>query len=82
LPSPPPAEGSFWDRYHQAIEHVNQIDQHDPFEDSAIADLFKIVDPTFVTYEFSYKSQEEWLGKIRRQRQAMACVHGNAKEIS
>jgi len=81
LPSPPAAEGSFWHRYHQAIEHVNRIDQHDPFEDPAIANLFELLDPAFVTYEFSYRSKEEWLGKIRRQRQAMAGVHC-AKETS
>jgi len=80
--SPPAVDGSFWHRYHQAIEHVNRIDQHDPFENPAIAGLFEIIDPAFVTYEFSYKSKEEWLGKIRRQRQAMAGVHFNAREIS
>jgi hypothetical protein len=80
LPSPPSAKGSFWDRYRQAIEHVNRIDQHDPFDDPAIAGLFEVIDPAYVTYEFSYKSQEEWLEKISRQRRAMAGVHRNLEE--
>jgi hypothetical protein len=79
LQSPTMVNGSFWDRYHQAIEHVDRIDQHDPFEDPAIAGLFEIIDPAYITYEFSYKSREEWLGKIRRQRRAMTVVHYSAE---
>ena len=71
-PDPPAFDGSFWQRYRQAIDHVNKIDQHDPFEDPAIAGLFNIIEPEYVTYEFSYKSRDEWLDKIRRQRRAMA----------
>ncbi len=80
LPSPPVATGTFWDRYHQAIDHVNRIDHHDPFEDPAIAGLFDVIDPAYVTYEFSYRSREEWLGKICLQRNAMAGVHPNVKD--
>jgi sugar phosphate isomerase/epimerase len=82
MPSPATANGSFWDRYHQAIEHVDRIDQHDPFENPAIAGLFEIIDPAYITYEFSYKSREEWLGKIRRQRRAMAGVHSRSEKQS
>jgi hypothetical protein len=74
-PPPPPAEGSFWHRYHQAINHVNRIDQHDPFEDPAITRLFEVIHPDYVTYEFTYNSQEEWFDKIRRQRRALAGIH-------
>ncbi len=77
-PAPPPAAGSFWDRYSQAIEHVRNIDQHDAFEDPAIAGLFDLVDPAYVTYEFSFASLEEWLRKMRVQRRAMAGIHGPA----
>jgi hypothetical protein len=79
---PPPVKGSFWDRYHQAIEHVNKIDQHDPFEDPAIAGLFEIINPSYVTYEFTYRSLEEWLGKIRRQHGAMIDVRCNSRARS
>lgn len=79
--SPPSlSRGTFWDRYHQAIEHVNLIDQHDPFEDPAIAGLFDVIDPAYVTYEFGYASRGEWLDKIFRQRNAMAGVHRGVKE--
>jgi sugar phosphate isomerase/epimerase len=79
---PPPAEGSFWHQYHQAIIHVNQIDQHDPFDDPAIKGLFDVIHPDYVTYEFSYKSEEEWLDKIRRQRRALAGIHLHPKEAT
>jgi hypothetical protein len=74
-PAPPLSHGTFWQRYRQAIEHVNRIDEHAPFEDAAIAGLFEILEPEYVTYEFSYRSQKEWMDKIRRQRRAMAGVH-------
>ena len=68
-PAPPAVQG-FWQQYRQAIDHVNKIDQHDPFEDPAIAGLFDIIEPGYVTYEFSYRSRDEWIDKIRRQRRA------------
>ena len=80
-PEPTLAKG-FWGRYRQAIDHVNQIDQHDPFEDPAITRLFTMITPEYVTYEFTYRSREEWLDKIRRQRLAMSGVHNVKKEIS
>ena len=80
--SPPaPTSGTFWDRFHQAIEHVRRIDQHDAFTDPAIAELFDLIDPAYVTYEFTYASREEWLEKVRRQRHAMERVHAGASEV-
>lgn len=78
---PPPASGTFWDRFHQAIDHVRQIDQHDAFTDPAIAGLFDIIDPAYVTYEFTFASREEWLDKMRRQRHAMRGVHADSREM-
>jgi hypothetical protein len=77
-PTPSPAKGY---RYRQAIDHVNRIDQQDPFEDRAIADLFEVINPTYVTYEFTYASREEWLSKIRRQHKAMADIHCNTMGV-
>jgi len=74
-PAPPLSGGTFWERYHKAIDHVNKIDQHDPFEDPAIAGLFDIINPAYVTYEFSYRSRQEWIDKVRRQRRAMIGAH-------
>jgi hypothetical protein len=77
---PPPVDGAFWDRYHQAIRHVTRIDEHDPFEDLSITRLFDLIDPDYVTYEFTYASREEWRDKIHRQRKAMARLHPVASE--
>jgi len=74
-PDPPLFKGSFWQRDRQAAEHVYKIDQHDPFEDTAIAGLFDVIEPAYVTYEFTYGSKDEWVDKIRRQRGAMTGVH-------
>ena len=71
----PSSDGTFWQQYRRAIDHVNKIDQHDPFDDPAIAGLFDVINPAYVTYEFSYRSRDEWLDKIRRQRAAMTGVH-------
>jgi sugar phosphate isomerase/epimerase len=72
---PAATSGSLWEYYHRAIKHVRQIDQHDAFEEPAMADLFDIINPDHVTYEFTYASRQEWLDKICRQRHAMASVH-------
>jgi sugar phosphate isomerase/epimerase len=80
--SQPPSEpgpGNFWSRYRQAIEHVRQIDQHDAFCDPEICRLFDIIDPQYVTYEFTYGSREEWQEKIRRQNRAMHRVRFDQK---
>lgn len=71
----PPNSGTFWQRNNQAIEHVNRIDEHAPFEDAAITGLFELLEPEYVTYEFSYRSRDEWIDKIRRQKRAMMGVH-------
>lgn len=65
----------FLDRYHQALEHVRKIDQHEPFRDPAITCIFDIINPRFVIYEFRYTCLDDWLSKIRCQRRAMAGVH-------
>jgi sugar phosphate isomerase/epimerase len=71
-------EEPFQERFLRAIRHVTQIDQHDPFDNPAIVSLFDVIEPSYVTYEFTYASREAWLDKIRRQRCAMAGVHGAA----
>lgn len=71
----PKMPGTFWDRYGQAIEHVQQIDQHNPFTDQEISGLFDHINPEYITYEFSYESVQQWQEKIRRQRSAMVSIH-------
>jgi hypothetical protein len=78
-PTPVAPFSPFWEQYQQAIDHVRRIDQHDAFETPAIADLFMLIDPAYVTYEFTYTSLDEWLDKIRRQRHAMRRFHPEPK---
>jgi sugar phosphate isomerase/epimerase len=67
--------GPFRTRYRAALDHVRRIDEHEAFLQPNVTRLFKLIDPLFVTYEFTYKSLFDWLGKIRRQRKAMAGIH-------
>jgi hypothetical protein len=78
-PAAPP--DSFWKQYFEAIDHVRKIDQHDAFEDTAIADLFDLINPATVTYEFTFASRREWLDKIRWQHRSMERVHRNCKKV-
>ncbi len=62
---------SFWERFVITHQHVMKIDQHDPFEDTAVGGLFDLIDPEFVVFEFSYGDMDEWHQKIIRQRRAL-----------
>ncbi len=71
---PNPFEGAetFWDRFSIALEHVTQIDQHDPFEEPSITRLFDWVAPEYLVFEFSYRDLGQWQAKIDRQKKALA----------
>jgi sugar phosphate isomerase/epimerase len=72
LGSPPPEPtGDFWERYGKILDHVQQIDHHDAFEDPAIRRIFDYISPDFATFEFGFANKAEWLGKIRLQRNAL-----------
>jgi sugar phosphate isomerase/epimerase len=62
---------SFWDRFRIATEHVQCIDQHDPFEEDHIQALFDRISPEVTVFEFSFKSWDEWMLKIDKQRKAL-----------
>jgi hypothetical protein len=73
---PSPFEGveGFWERL--AITHLNvfEIDQHDAFDDPAIARLFDLVSPDYLVFEFAYRDLAEWQAKIDRQKRALRSV--------
>jgi len=62
---------NFWDRFIIAHDHASKIDQHDPFEDPAIAGLFDLVSPEFLVFELTYRDMAEWQYKIERQKRAI-----------
>ncbi len=64
-------KASFYERIIAAHAHVSAIDQHDPFEDSAICRLFDLIEPDHVVFEFSFRSLGEWRSKIQRQQKAL-----------
>ena len=71
--SEPYAEAdTFWDRLGIAREHVYKIDQHEGFEDSRIGELFDLISPEFLTFEFTFRGMDEWRRKIEVQRRALA----------
>ena len=65
---------SFRDRFAVAAKHVRQIDIHDAFDHPSIAGLFETIEPDATVFEFSFRSREEWVDKIRRQKQSLGKV--------
>jgi len=61
----------FWERFVIAIEHVSNIDQHDPFDEPEIARLFNFIEPAYVVFEFTSGSMSEWRDKINCQLKAV-----------
>ena len=57
----------FWDRFRIALDHVSKIDQHEAFEDPKIVELFDLIQPEYLVFEFTYKNMIEWQKKIHRQ---------------
>ena len=65
---------SFRDRFAVAVNHVRQIDIHDAFDHPSIAGLFETIEPEATVFEFSFRSREEWVDKIQRQKQSLGKV--------
>lgn len=55
----------------QVMNHVLQIDQHQPFTTSAVQKLVDYIKPDFLVHEFMYSSMEEWSQKIMTQKNAL-----------
>ncbi|RLA96578.1 MAG: sugar phosphate isomerase/epimerase [Deltaproteobacteria bacterium] len=62
---------SFAEKYTLAREHVGRIDQHNPFSDVAIKELFDFISPEYLVFEFEFKSLDEWHNKIKTQKLAL-----------
>ncbi|ACF14682.1 Xylose isomerase domain protein TIM barrel [Chloroherpeton thalassium ATCC 35110] len=67
-------EQDFWKKLSIAARHVRQIDQHNAFEDAAIAELFELISPDHVVFEFAYRSISEWKEKIALQKKALGSI--------
>ena len=61
------------DRYDMTaiMNHVLQIDQHQPFVTSEVKRLINYIKPDFLVHEFMYSSIDEWSQKIITQQQAL-----------
>lgn len=55
----------------QVMNHVLQIDQHQPFATAAVQELIDYIKPQFLVHEFMYSSMEEWSEKVRVQKNAL-----------
>lgn len=71
----------FWERFDRARRHVGQIDQHDPFETTRIADVLERLDPRHVVFEFIWKDMAQWEEKIATQKQALAACLWPASQV-
>jgi len=54
------------------MNHVLQIDQHQPFATSDVQRLIDYIKPEFLVHEFMYSSMAEWSQKIMVQTAALA----------
>ena len=57
----------------EVMEHVLNIDQHQPFSSSAVRKIVDYVRPEFLVHEFMQHSLTDWEEKINKQRQALGC---------
>lgn len=55
----------------EIMNHVLEIDQHQPFTTREVQRLIDYVKPEFLVHEFMYSSMEEWSQKIKMQRSAL-----------
>ncbi|WP_378952710.1 sugar phosphate isomerase/epimerase family protein [Pelosinus sp. sgz500959] len=55
----------------EIMNHVLQIDQHQPFATSEVQRLINYIKPDFLVHEFMYSTIEEWSQKILVQQQAL-----------
>ena len=55
----------------EIMNHVLEIDQHQPFATSEVQRLIEYVKPEFLVHEFMYSSIEEWSQKIKVQKAAL-----------
>ncbi|WP_378954907.1 sugar phosphate isomerase/epimerase family protein [Pelosinus sp. sgz500959] len=55
----------------EIMNHVLNIDQHQPFSTSEVQRLIHEIKPEFLVHEFMYSSIEEWSEKIKMQKAAL-----------
>jgi len=55
----------------EIMNHILNIDQHQPFATSEVQRLIDYIKPEFLVHEFMYSSIEEWSKKIRMQKAAL-----------
>jgi sugar phosphate isomerase/epimerase len=73
----------FWERFDRARRHVEQIDQHDPFETSRIGEVVERLDPRHLVFEFVWRNMAQWESKIATQKKALeACLWPASRETS
>ncbi len=62
---------SYQERYSLAMQHVIEIDRHDPFTDPGIKTLIQDIAPEYLTLEFLSQNRAEHESKIRAQLLAL-----------
>ena len=55
----------------EIFDYISHVDEHQPFETSAVQELVDDVQPAFLVHEFIPQSMEDWEQKIDTQRSAL-----------
>jgi len=63
--------GTYEERFASSYRHVLNIDRHEPWTDPAVADLVRLIDPAWVTSEFSFANRAEHNDRVRVQFAAL-----------
>ena len=64
--------GSYWDKYTRCYNHILQIDRHEPWDDSVVAEMVRTLDPQWVNHELSSWPREAHLKALATQTDALS----------
>jgi len=69
-------EGSFWERYANAYNHVSRIDAHVPFADASIQTVLELVNPDYLVFELISEDLPELERYIAEQQKFCGFIEG------
>ena len=69
--NPPTPQSTYAKRQWQLLEHVLQVDLHQPFTCDGVADLVERIAPDYLVYEFISQNRQEHLSYLKQQTDAL-----------
>ena len=63
---------TYWEKYSEVYKHILQVDRHEPWDDPAVADVVRAIEPEWVNHELSAWPREPHLQALATQMDALA----------